>query len=248
MWCWATGTFVVEKTLQTPRLDNGRGIGVFGGTFDPVHVAHLRMALEMREQLQLDEVRLVPSHRPPHRAPPLASAQHRLAMLQLAVKDCEGLIVDDRELRRDTPSYMVDTLQSLRDEVGSDKVIVLGMGADAFAGLASWHRWQQLFELANIAVFGRPGAGVVTDAGLLQQIDQCRVDEVSKLQMVARGKIAFLAANALDVSATSLRAIMAAGRSPQFLISDRVAEYIRQHGLYRAAASDFSKPSNQNAN
>jgi nicotinate-nucleotide adenylyltransferase len=244
---------VVENTLQTPRPDNGRGIGVFGGTFDPVHVAHLRMALEMREQLQLDEVRLVPSHRPPHRAPPLASAQHRLAMLQLAVKDCEGLIVDDRELRRDTPSYMVDTLQSLRDEVGGDKVIVLGMGADAFAGLTSWHRWQQLFELANIAVFDRPGADRVTDKSLLQQIDRRRVDEVSVLQvnprgMASHGKIAFLAANALDVSATSLRAIMAAGRSPQFLISDSVADYISQHGLYRAAANEFSNPSNRNLN
>jgi nicotinate-nucleotide adenylyltransferase len=219
----------------TPPAARGRSIGVFGGTFDPVHVAHLRMALEMREQLQLDEVRLVPSHRPPHRGAPLASAQHRFAMLQLAVSDCDGLVADDRELRRDAPSYMVDTLRSLRDEVGSGSAIVLGMGADAFAGLATWHRWQQLFELASIAVFGRPGAGAVTDAGLQQQVDQRRVDVISKLASIPAGHIAFLEANALDVSATSLRAIIAAGRSPRFLISDRVADYIRQHGLYRTA-------------
>jgi nicotinate-nucleotide adenylyltransferase len=217
----------------TPPAARGRSVGVFGGTFDPVHVAHLRMALEMREQLQLDEVRLVPSHRPPHRGAPLASAQHRLAMLQLAVADCEGLVVDDRELRRDAPSYMVDTLQSLRDEIGRDSALVLGMGADAFAGLASWHRWQHLFDLASIAVFGRPGAEAVTDAGLQQQIDQRRTDVVSALTAIPCGRIAFLEANALDVSATSLRAIIAAGRSPRFLISDRVAEYIRLHGLYR---------------
>ena len=239
---------MVEATLQKPRANSARGIGVFGGTFDPVHLAHLRMALEMREQLQLEQVRLVPSHRPPHRPPPLASAQHRLAMLQLAVMDCEGLVVDDRELRRDTPSYMVDTLQSLRDEVGRDKVIVLGMGADAFAGLTSWYRWQQLFELASIAVFGRPGAGLVTDTSLQQQIDRRRVDDVSALLAVPNGCIAFLAANALDVSATSLRAIMAAGRSPQFLISDRVSDYIRQHGLYCATATELSAQSNDHAN
>src|SRR5262245_17411456 len=162
----------------------GRGIGVFGGTFDPVHVAHLRMALEMREQLQLDAVRLVPSHRPPHRAAPLASAQHRLAMLQLAVAECDGLVVDDRELRRDATSYMVDTLQSLRDEAGGNIPIVLGMGADAFADLASWHRWQQLFELASIAVFGRPGAAAVTNIGLQQQIEQRRADTTSALTAV----------------------------------------------------------------
>lgn len=217
----------------TPPAVGGRSVGVFGGTFDPVHVAHLRMALEMREQLQLDEVRLVPSHKPPHRDAPQAAAQHRLAMLQLAVADCEGLIVDDRELRRDAPSYMVDTLQSLRDEIGGDSAIVLGMGADAFAGLAGWHRWQQLFELASIAVFDRPGAEAVTDAGLQRQIDQRRTDVVSMLRSTPCGRIVFLEANALDVSATSLRAIIAAGRSPRFLISDSVAEYIRLHGLYR---------------
>lgn len=239
---------MVDAPRQVQRADSARGIGVFGGTFDPVHLAHLRMALEMREQLQLEQVRLVPSHRPPHRSPPLASAQHRLAMLQLAVMDCEGLVVDDRELRRDTPSYMVDTLQSLRDEVGAARVIVLGMGADAFADLASWYRWQQLFELASIAVFGRPGAGLVTNASLQQQIDRRRVDDVSALLAAPSGRIAFLAANALDVSATSLRAIMAAGRSPQFLISDRVAAYIRQHGLYCTLTTEFSTQSNDNAN
>jgi nicotinate-nucleotide adenylyltransferase len=222
----------------TRPVNSGRGIGVFGGTFDPVHIAHLRMALELREQLQLDEVRLVPSHRPPHRSAPSASAPHRLAMLQLAVSNYEGLVVDDRELRRDAPSYMVDTLQSLRDELGSDKAIVLGVGADAFAGLAGWHRWLQLFDLASIAVFGRPGANAATDARLQQQIDQRCVDDVSALTAVASGRIAFLDVTALDVSATAVRAIIAGGRSPQFLIADSVADYIRRHGLYQVMQTE----------
>lgn len=238
---------MADTTVSAQSAHRGRGIGVFGGTFDPVHVAHLRMALEMREQLQLDEVRLVPSYRPPHRGAPLASAQHRLAMLQLAVADCDGLVADDRELKRDAPSYMVDTLQSLRDEIGGDKAIVLGMGADAFADLASWHRWQQLFELASIAVFDRPGAHPVADAGLQRDIDLRRTDDVATLTTKPCGRIAFLAAAALDVSATSLREIMAAGRSPRFLVSDSVADYIREQNLYRATSAADGAP-NHNTN
>lgn len=239
---------VADMPRSAPPAASGRGIGVFGGTFDPVHVAHLRMAIEMREQLQLDEVRLVPSHRPPHRDAPIASTRHRLAMLQLAVADCDGLVADDRELRREGPSYMVDTLQSLRDEFGGDSALVLGMGADAFADLASWHRWQHLFELASIAVFDRPGAAAVTDADLQRQINLRRTDDVATLTAVPCGRIAFLAAAALDVSATSLRAIMAAGRSPQFLVSDKVADYIRRQNLYHATSTADGSAPNHNAN
>ena len=119
-------------------------LGLFGGTFDPIHIGHLRMALELKQQLALDEMRLVPCHRPPHRGQPNASSQERVDMLALALKDCPELVVDTREVNRDRPSYTVETLRELRAELGSELSLVLCMGADAFAGLASWFCWPSL--------------------------------------------------------------------------------------------------------
>src|SRR5690606_15909888 len=118
-----------------------RRIGLLGGTFNPVHIGHLRAALEVVEFLRLDELRLVPSARPPHRETPQVSAEQRLAMVALAVADEPALSVDDRELRRDKPSYTVDTLESLRAELAADDQVFLLLGWDAFCGLPSWHRW-----------------------------------------------------------------------------------------------------------
>ena len=210
-----------------------RGIGIFGGTFDPVHIAHLRMALEMRDTLALDHVRLVPSHRPPHRPQPVASSTHRVAMLQLAVADCDELVVDTREVARDAPSYMVDTLLSLREEVSSDIPFVLGMGADAFADLHTWHRWLQLFEFASIAVFQRPGARAVTDAGLLAQMEKRTLQDASGVNAVANGAIVFLATPVLEISATDIRERLSRRRSAQFLLRESVHTYIHQHHLYQ---------------
>ena len=115
-----------------------RRIGILGGTFDPIHIGHLRGALEVAEQLQLDEVRLIPSARPPHREAPQVSAPDRLAMVALAVADSPLLQIDDRELRRDRPSYSIDTLESLRRELAVDDQVFLLLGWDAFCGLPSW--------------------------------------------------------------------------------------------------------------
>lgn len=220
---------MAEPVLTLQR----RGIGIFGGTFDPAHNAHLRMALEMREMLALDHVRLVPSHRPPHRTQPVASATHRVAMLQLAVAGCDELVVDTRELNRDAPSYMVDTLLSLREEIGRDIPLVLGVGADAFAGLHTWHRWLQLFDLASIAVFERPGASAVTDAVLLQQIEKRRLHDTRRVNAVAAGAVVFLPTPVLEISATDIRARLAGQRNTQGLLRDRVHDYIHQHHLYQ---------------
>jgi len=224
---------VVEGADDSTMTPQRRGIGIFGGTFDPVHIAHLRMALELRETLALDHVRLIPSHRPPHRPQPVASTEHRVAMLQLAVAGCHELIVDTREVARDAPSYMVDTLLSLRDEIGRDISLVLGVGADAFADLHTWHRWLQLFELASIAVFQRPGAKAVIDAELLAQIEKRRVQDVASVNTVASGAIVFLATPVLEISATDIRARFAQQRNAQFLLRDCVHAYVNQHHLYQ---------------
>ena len=132
-----------------------RRIGLFGGTFDPVHIGHLRSALETAELLGLDELRLLPAARPPHRETPQVSAQQRLAMVELAVAGVAPLTVDARELARDKPSYTIDTLESLRAELGSEAQLFLMVGWDAFCGLPTWHRWDELLQHCHMLVLQR---------------------------------------------------------------------------------------------
>ncbi len=134
-------------------------LGIFGGTFDPIHCAHLELAREVRAALDLAAVRFIPAGDPPHRAAPVASAMHRLAMVELAVADHPGLEVDAREIHRRGRSYTVETLEELRDEAPA-RPLALIVGADAFLGLPTWHRWRELFELAHVVVVARPGVDV----------------------------------------------------------------------------------------
>ncbi len=133
-------------------------IALLGGTFDPVHYGHLRFADDVRRALGLDEVRLLPARDPPHRAGPAATAADRLAMLRLAVAEFPGLAVEERELRRDGKSYTVLTLEELRHE-DPQRPLWLLLGADAFLGLPTWHRWREVFALAHVVVVARPGRG-----------------------------------------------------------------------------------------
>ena len=132
-------------------------IGIFGGTFDPIHCGHLRAIVELRDALALDEVRVIPCARPAHRDAPAAPPAARVAMLRAALRAMHGCVVDERELARPGPSYTVDTLAELRDERPTAALCLL-LGHDAFAGLAQWHRWRELFTLAHVVVARRPGA------------------------------------------------------------------------------------------
>lgn len=158
------------------RDDDARAaspIGVLGGTFDPIHRAHLALGRAARDAFGLAEVRFVPSARPPHRDAPTASAADRLAMVEAAIADEVGFVADARELRRATPSWTIDTLESLRAEVGTDRPIVLLLGDDAFALLHTWHRWRDVIDAAHLAIAVRtaastppdPAAGARTDVG-----------------------------------------------------------------------------------
>ena len=209
-------------------------IGIFGGTFDPVHYGHLRPALELAELLSLQEVRLIPCATPPHRDLPQASAEHRLDMLQLAVSDEPGLVVDERELQRGGCSYMVDTLRSLREELG-DTPICLLLGSDAFMELASWHEWQQIIALAHIVVAHRPGWQLEQlDRGeITELLEQSQVSSAELLAGSPAGHILLQPVTPLAISATAIRALIAAGRSARFLVPDRVWEYIDLNKLYR---------------
>ncbi|MFA5625928.1 MAG: nicotinate-nucleotide adenylyltransferase [Thiohalomonadaceae bacterium] len=215
------------------RVEQPVAIGLLGGTFDPVHFGHLRMALEMREILNLAEVRLVPCGQPAHRAAPQASAADRLAMLELAIAKQTGLVIDRRELDRPGPSYMVDTLVSLRGELGQIQLCLL-LGSDAFLGFQQWHRWQEIFLLAHLVVMQRPGWNLLD--GLAEPLAKImtarRVQNIDDIWQAPAGSILLQAVTPLDISATKIRQQIAAGRSPRYLLPDAVWDYIRQHGLY----------------
>lgn len=209
-------------------------IGVFGGTFDPVHIGHLRSALEVAEFMALDQLRLIPSARPPHREAPQVSAADRLAMVELAVADLPPLQVDDRELKRDKPSYSIDTLESLRAELAADDQLFLIIGWDAFCGLPSWHRWQELLEHCHILVLQRPDADNEAPETLRNLLAARSINDPLALEGPG-GQISFIWQTPLAVSATHIRTLLASGRSARFLLPDAVLTYIHAHGLYRAA-------------
>ncbi|RJG12125.1 nicotinate-nucleotide adenylyltransferase [Pseudomonas cavernicola] len=208
-------------------------VGIFGGTFDPIHIGHLRGALEVAEQLGFEELRLIPSARPPHRDTPQVSAADRLAMVEQAVAGVPPLKVDDRELKRDMPSYSIDTLESLRTELAAADQLFLLLGWDAFCGLPTWHRWEELLEHCHILVLQRPDADSEAPEALR---DLLAARSVSDPQVLSgpSGQIAFVWQTPLAVSATQIRNLLASGKSVRFLVPDAVLAYIHAHGLYRA--------------
>lgn len=211
-----------------------RRIGILGGTFDPIHIGHLRGALEVTELLGLDELRLIPSARPPHRETPSSSAEDRLAMARCAVADLLPLRVDDRELARDKPSWTFDTLLSLRDELEAADQLFLLLGWDAFCGLPGWHRWSELLDHCHILVMQRPDADSEAPEVLRNLLAARSVADPLALAGPA-GQIAFVWQTPLAISATQIRQLLASGRSVRFLVPDAVLAYINAHGLYRAS-------------
>lgn len=191
-------------------------LAIFGGTFDPVHLGHLSVAWEAAELLDA-EVRLMPASVPPHRAPPMASAVQRVAMLRAALQGQSRLTLDTRELERSGPSYTIDTLIELRAEQG-ERPLVLLIGADAFAGLAAWHRWRELFEVAHIGVLSRPGVEAEFPDELQQVIANRRVENAAALRHTTAGKLIELAVTPLEISATRIRELLVEGRDPRYLL------------------------------
>ena len=210
-------------------------IGIYGGTFDPLHFGHLRTAVEVKEALSLDELRLTPCGMPAHRHRPVASPLQRQRMLEMVLERNPepGLRLDDRELRRSGPSYMVDTLRSLRDEYPHASLCLV-VGADAFQGLDRWSRWESLFELAHLVVMVRPEAGVgALSKALEQQLSIRKTNNPLRLRETAGGYIYEVAVTQLAISATRIRQLIASGASIRYLLPDNVLEYIQAEGLYR---------------
>jgi nicotinate-nucleotide adenylyltransferase len=207
--------------------------GVFGGTFDPVHYGHLRSALELVERLQLAQLRLMPNAHPPHRDPPRCSAEHRAAMVELAVAGEPRLVCDARELRRNGSSYTIDSLIELRAELGAQRALCMVLGCDAVQDIPQWHRWQELLDWAHIVVLARPGWTLPRSGVVAKWLRTHRAETTSALRLQCAGSILIEELRPQAISSTEIRELLAAGRSARYLLPQSVLDYIQNHELYR---------------
>lgn len=206
-------------------------IGIFGGTFDPIHYGHLRTAFELIQALRLSEVRFMPAGDPPHRDITVASPELRLQMVKAAIGQQPGFNVDDREMRRAGPSYSVDTLAELRAEM-PERSICLIVGMDAFLGLPKWHQWQQILKFAHLIVAHRPGWRAPTMGPLGELLVDGGTGRVDDLHENTAGRIFIHAVTQLEISSTEVRKLIALGRDPRYLMPDAVRDIIQQSGCY----------------
>lgn len=212
-------------------------IGIFGGTFNPIHYGHLRLAVTLLEQLQLDAVRFIPAANPPHKTQPDVSAQARANMVQLAIADHSKFFLDTRELERTGRSYTIDTLESLRAELGANVSLVLLMGSDTFTQLHTWHRWAEIMQLCHIALVQRvqplTNDAPTPLAKVLETLLQNHYSENSDdLHTAPAGFITMQAMPPLAIASTEIRAMLHAKKSAQYLLPNNVLDYILQHSLY----------------
>jgi len=208
-----------------------QAVGIFGGSFDPIHLGHLRTALELLERLPLGQIRFVPCQQPVHKPQTLASAVDRLAMLKLALAGERRFSIDTRELNRATPSYMFETLMAIRQE-NPNTPLCLICSTDAFLNFTQWHRYREILDLAHLVVATRQG----------YEIDQSKLDELlrqrlvldtSQLAVKNAGSIYLVDTTPLAISSTAIRHMIKNGLSPRYLIPDKVRDYIINHSLYQ---------------
>lgn len=208
-----------------------QAIGILGGTFDPIHFGHLRTALELYQALDLAEVRLVPCYQPVHRKSPIATPEQRLAMVKCAIQDEPALTVDDCEIRRQGPSYMIDTLSDIRQKKPNTPLCLI-MGIDALLGFASWHRYQDILNIAHLVIAHRPQYHVPQTGTVANLLKKHLVHRQTALHSKLAGCILLHPVTPLEISATDIRKQITLDRSPRFLLPDPVYQYIKEHGVY----------------
>jgi nicotinate-nucleotide adenylyltransferase len=206
-------------------------LGIFGGTFDPIHFGHLRVALDAVEALGLERLHFVPLAEPVHRDAAAAGARHRLAMIAAAIADEPRFVADDRELRRGGASYTIDTLRAFRAEQPGETLCLL-LGSDAFNGFLAWREPLGILELAHVAVLERPGYRLPADPQLAGLIGERRAEDPGRLRDGRAGSIAFIPVTQLDISATDIRQRCADGRSARYLTPDPVLQLIDREQIY----------------
>lgn len=207
-------------------------IGVLGGTFDPIHNGHLRLAMELAAELRLDHVRLIPNGQPPHRGAPGACAGQRAKWIRIAVANEPRLRLDDRELLRNGPSWTVDTLASLQADLPGHPLCLV-MGRDVFAKLPEWHEWQRLFDLAHIVLINRPDVTIELQPRARTELEARGSDDIAALHSRPAGLIYGYAPPPLAISSSRIRELLAAGHSPRYLLPESILTDIMDAGVYQ---------------
>lgn len=210
-------------------------IGLFGGSFDPVHLGHVATAKELRERLGLSEIRFVPAARSPLK-PEVTADGHRVAMLERALAGHPGLVLDRSELDRPPPSYTIDTLRRLRQAVGPVESVVFILGLDSFLELPRWKEWQALTALAHLLVVSRPGSLPRFSPELAAWLDERRADGIDALASAPAGRVLLVEATPRDVASRRIRSAVQAGEDTSGWLNPAVRDYIDQHQLYRGEA------------
>ncbi len=208
-------------------------IGILGGTFDPVHFGHLRIALELQHAYHLAEVRFIPCWQPVHRASPVASPGQRLAMLACAVKNESTFKVDDCEIQRKSPSYMIDTIETLREKY-PDTPLCLILGADAWSGFAAWQRYETILHLSHLIIAQRPSYPLPETGTVAVLLQQHLTQDASTLRESLGGHIILHPVTSLEISAAAIRNQIAQGQDPRYLLPDSVYDYIVKHHIYNS--------------
>ncbi len=210
-------------------------IGILGGTFNPIHYGHLRMAQELADVLGFDEVRFIPAATPPHKPTPEVSPGQRAAMVELAISNNPLFKLDTRELERTGASYTIDTLISLREELGENVALCLILGSDAFVKLNTWHRWQELINNCHIILVQRPNLAVQPKLPeeLTTLLHDHYTENISDLSTKTAGYVQMQKITPLDISSTKIRDDLKLGRSQRYLVPYNIIEYISTHKLYK---------------
>ncbi len=206
-------------------------VGIFGGTFDPVHHGHLEVAGEVGRKLRIDDFRMVPASDPPHREKPFASARHRLCMLKLAIEGQPELAIDEREIHRDGSSWMVVTLASLRAELPASPLLLV-IGQDAANSFDEWYQWRRIFSLAHLLIMTRAGEPANYSPHVQAELDKRFTHDPAELRLAFGGRVAVVEVSRVDISSTAIRQKIRAGEKPVEWVPSRVLEYIERHGLY----------------
>jgi nicotinate-nucleotide adenylyltransferase len=209
-------------------------MGIFGGTFDPIHYGHLRSAFELLEAIEFSEIRFLPAANPPHRDATHADAATRVALVHAAIEGEPRFMLDDRELRREGPSYSVDTLLDLRAE-HPHRSLCLIIGMDAFLGLPQWHQWREILQLAHLVVAHRPGWQAPRSGALGELLAERGTERVVDLHEARAGRVYIRAVTQLEISSSAIRELIRAGRDPRYLVPDAVCRLLAESGCYNAA-------------
>lgn len=206
-------------------------IGILGGTFDPIHFGHLRTALELYQALNLAEVRFIPCYQPVHRKLPIASPEQRLAMVKRAIEPEPALKVDSCEIQRKGPSYMIETLEYLRDKLHKTPLCLI-MGIDAFLGFPSWHRYEDILDVAHLIVVHRPNFQLPATGVIAELLKNRLKKNQSALHDTLAGSILLHPVTPLEISASDIRRQIATGKNIRYLLPDSVYKYIQEHDIY----------------